>query len=160
MLFTDPGLFTYSVLALEVIPLHVRAGTVVAPEAVRVPPTPTFPRVESVETVRDPVTLLVPLIDSPPPLFAIWPDEVNCVQVTAASVELPVTFKVPVNVEPPVTARPEDAVSVPATLAFPEDTISPLVEIRPAEVSVPAMLAFPEDTFSPFDVVTLSLIHI
>ena len=128
--------------------VHVR------PAEVRVPPMPSFPPVESVVTLRDPVILLVPLIDNPPPPFAIWPVEVNCVQVTDASVELPVTFKVPVNVELPVTARPEDAVSVPATLAFPKDTINPLVEIRPAEVSVPAMLAFPEDTLSPFDVVT------
>ena len=105
MLFTDPGLFTYSVLALEVIPLHVRACTVVAPE-VRVPPMPTFPPVESVVTLRDPVILLVPLIDNPPAPFAIWPVEVNCAQVTAASVELPVTFKVPVNVELPVILMP------------------------------------------------------
>ena len=58
------------------------------PETFKFPPMPTFPRVESVETVRDPVTLLVPLIDIPPPLFEIMPVEVNCAQVTAASVEL------------------------------------------------------------------------
>ena len=76
------------------------------PVTFKFPPIPTFPRVESVETVRDPVTLLVPLIDIPPPPFEIWPVEFNCVQVTAASVVLPVTFKVPVNVELPVILMP------------------------------------------------------
>ena len=76
------------------------------PVTFKFPPIHTFPRVESVETVRDPVTLLVPLIDSPPPLFAIWPDDITCVQVTPASVELPVTVKAPVNVELPVILMP------------------------------------------------------
>ena len=135
MLFTAPGLFTYSTLALEVIPLHVRAGTVVAPEAVSVPPTPTFPRVESVETVRDPVMLLVPTIDNPPEPFEIWPVEfTTCVQDTYPTVEVPVT------VSPLVEVRPAE-VSVPAMDEFPVMTAPPLETVKPADVLRPAQVS-------------------
>jgi len=97
------------------VPPLVPASVVhVRPAEVRVPPMPAFPPVESVVTLRDPVILLVPLIDNPPAPFAIWPVEVNCVQVTAASVELPVTFKVPVNVELPVILMPPALLAISA----------------------------------------------
>ena len=76
------------------------------PPEVKVPPMPAFPPVESVVAVRDPVMLLVPTIDNPPLVFEIVPLEFACVQATYANVELPVTFKVPFNVELPVILMP------------------------------------------------------
>ena len=105
----------------ELLPREKVAAPVIAkvPETARFPPMPTFPRVESVETVRDPVTLLVSLIDIPPLPFEIWPDEFNCVQVTPASVVLPVTFKVPVNAELPVILMPPAVLPIRPLTATP-----------------------------------------
>ena len=89
------------------VPPLVPASVVhVRPPEVRVPPMPAFPPVESVVVVMLPVILLVPTTTNPPELAEIVPLEFNCVQVTDASVELPVTFKVPFNVELPVILMP------------------------------------------------------
>ena len=89
---------------------------------------PTSPPVESVVHVRLPVILLVPFIESPPDVFAISPLEVNCVQVTTPSVEVPVTLK------PLVEVSPAD-VKVPVIVAFPEVTLKPLDEVTPLQTS-------------------------
>jgi len=123
------------------------------PETFKFPPMPTFPRVDSVETVREPVTLLVPLIDIPPLPFAIWPDDHTCEHLASPIVEIPVTDSVPVEVKPA-------EVSAPAKLALPEETVSPLVEVKPAEVSAPAKLAFPEATVSPLDEVRPAQVNV
>ena len=64
MVFNDPELVKYMALALEVIPLHVRPF-----ETVKVPAIVVFP-----------VILLVPIIDTPPAVFAISPLAVIPVQ--------------------------------------------------------------------------------
>ena len=68
--------------------------------------SPPVPTVSAAEVVKLPVILLVPTIDNPPLVFEIVPLEFNCVQATYANVELPVTVKVPFNVEPPHILRP------------------------------------------------------
>ena len=112
-----------------------------------------FPTVEIVETVREPVMLLVPTIDNPPEPFAIPLVEYTCGHLTSPTVEIPVTDSVPVEVKPA-------EVSAPAKLALPEETVSPLVEVKPAEVSAPAKLAFPEATVSPLDEVRPAQVNV
>ena len=128
---------------------------VAAPVTLKVPPTlvppartesPPAPIVILSEVFSVPVMLLVPRIDNPPDVFAIWPDEFTCVQDTYPTVEVPVT------VSPLVEAKPAE-VSAPAMLAFPEATISPLDEVRPAQVKVPRMDEFPEMAAPPLETV-------
>ena len=138
----------------ELVPREKVAAPCAAkvPETFKFPPMPTFPTVASVETVRDPVILLVPTIDNPPEPFAIPLVEYTCEHLTSPTVEIPVTDSVPVEDKPA-------EVSAPAKLALPEETVSPLVEVKPAEVSAPAKLAFPEETVSPLDEVRPCLLY-
>ena len=108
MLLTAPGLFIYSagvleVIPLHVIPVHVRAFSVVAPTTFKVPPELMFP-VELIE----PKKLESPVIEAPP----ADTDRVLVALSVPVTTLLPVidaprlvTFKPPVTVAPPVAIR-------------------------------------------------------
>ena len=59
---------------LSELPLRLKVAAPVTAKVVptvKLPPMPAFPPVESVVVVRDPVMLLVPIIDNPPLVFEI-----------------------------------------------------------------------------------------
>ena len=108
----SPRLFTLPLFAITPVEQLIPPVTVSVPE-LKVPPIPAFPPVESVVAVRLPVMLLVPFIDIPPDEFEICPLAVTCPQDTAASVEVPDTYNVPVTAVLPMRAIPE-ALVIPA----------------------------------------------